>query len=80
MGARLTHSWGGGQYIPGDRWVVCARCKFDYRESETVVEENTDLRVCRDKCYDPVHPRDDINRDLDRSQDAVRDKRGRHGN
>ncbi len=73
MGYRITHQWGAKIYKPGDPWYVCDRCGFDYRLSETVIEENTGLRVCRNECYDPVHPRDDVNRDLDKDGNTAID-------
>lgn len=39
------------RFIPGDNWVVCDRCGFDYRRS-AVSREWTGLMVCKD-CWDP---------------------------
>lgn len=44
-------------YEPGNHWVVCDRCGFDYR-AEDVIEEWTGAVVCRQKCWEPRHPQD----------------------
>lgn len=48
-------------YIPGERLVECQVCGFDYRFSEVtrgVSGKQKGLIVCKDPCFDPVHPRD----------------------
>lgn len=43
-------------YIPGDYWMVCDRCGFDYRQSE--MRQTWDgLWVCQ-KDWEPRHPQD----------------------
>lgn len=44
-------------YQPGNYWLVCDRCGFDYR-LEDMVEEWTGAVVCRRWCYEPRHPQD----------------------
>lgn len=43
-------------YQPGNHWVICDRCGFKYRRSETQMEW-TGLIVCKE-CWDPkpVYP------------------------
>lgn len=41
--------------ITGQRYYSCERCGFDYKESETIIEPESGLRVCLEKCYnEPV--------------------------
>lgn len=61
----------GYAYIPGDPYVCCDRCGFDYRMSQTI-KEWTGLRVCR-KCWEPRHPQEFVKGVPDRR--AVRDAR-----
>lgn len=43
-------------YQPGNYWMVCDRCGFDYRRSE-MKKEWTGLWVCKAD-WDPRHPLD----------------------
>jgi hypothetical protein len=43
-------------YQPGNHWVNCMRCGFDYRASK-VKKEWTGLIVC-EECWEPRHPQD----------------------
>jgi len=45
---RQTHKQG---YTPGDYWVECPRCGFDYLKSEMKVEPGTGKEVCP-RCVD----------------------------
>lgn len=39
--------------------VICDRCGRKYKVEETVVmtgPENTGLRLCKRRCYEPTHP------------------------
>lgn len=49
--------WPKNRYVVGDQKDTCARCGFDYLNSELVEEERTGLMVCS-HCYDPIHPQD----------------------
>lgn len=51
------HAHGAG-FRPGDRWLVCDRCGFDYRLSQMKKEWNG-LIVCH-SCYEARHPQDFI--------------------
>lgn len=48
---RETHVDG---YKPGDYWVTCLRCGFEYRKSEMVIEY-TGKEVCKPCCDE--HPK-----------------------
>jgi hypothetical protein len=43
-------------FQPGNHWVVCQRCHFDYRESD-VRKDYNGLIVC-EGCYEPRHEQD----------------------
>lgn len=43
-------------FQPGNHWVNCPRCSFDYRASE-MRKEWTGQYVCH-KCWEPRHPQD----------------------
>jgi len=43
-------------YIPGDHWVNCQRCGFNFRASQTL-SEWTGIIVCKE-CWEPRHPQD----------------------
>ena len=45
-----------GQYIPGDNWVICDRCGFKVRASQTKYTWDGFL-VCLDD-WEPRHPQD----------------------
>lgn len=53
----MAHSRSPG-YDPGNHWVVCMRCGFDYRANEIVKDkQKPGLLVCRD-CFDGRHPQE----------------------
>jgi hypothetical protein len=45
----------GNRFTQGERWYECERCGFTFKESDTVIEEQTGRRVCttRPGCLDP---------------------------
>lgn len=47
--------------VIGAKKEECDRCGFDFLDVELITEHRTNLRVCK-KCYDPVHPQDNVNR------------------
>ena len=47
---RETHKQG---YKPGNYWVVCPRCGWDYMKSDLVVEPGTGKEVCKRCADDP---------------------------
>lgn len=53
----MAHAHGAG-FRPGDRWLECDRCGFDYRLHEMKREWNG-LVVCT-SCHEPRHPQDFI--------------------
>lgn len=53
----MAHAHGAG-FRPGDRWLECDRCGFDYRLHEMKREWNG-LVVCR-SCHEARHPQDFI--------------------
>jgi len=61
-------------YIPGDYYVICDRCGFKKRVSQTRKEWNG-LLVCTD-CWEPRHPQDFVKakRDIQRVPIARPDK------
>ncbi len=44
------------KYTPGDKWLECPVCGFDVLRSQTVIDPNTKLSVCK-KCKDDPEPR-----------------------
>lgn len=40
------------KFRPGDRWVECPVCGFDFLKSQLVQDPNTKELVCK-KCVDP---------------------------
>jgi len=58
-------------YIPGDNWVSCDTCGFDYRRSQ-IVKDHDGYMVCK-KCYDPQHPQEFVRGRRDKV--AVKDPR-----
>ena len=42
---------------PGNHWVVCDRCGFDYRVKDVALEWTGSV-VCKRWCYEPRHPQD----------------------
>lgn len=51
----MAHAHGAG-FVPGNRWVECDRCGFDYRKNQIKLEWNG-LAVCL-KCWETRHPQD----------------------
>ena len=51
------------RYIPGDHWVICDRCGFAFRESETRLTWDN-LVVCH-KDWEPRHPQDFVRAEPD---------------
>lgn len=46
-------------YKPDSHNVICDRCGRKYKVEDTIVvpgPENTGLRLCKRKCYEPTHP------------------------
>lgn len=51
-------------YVPGDYWVICDRCGFKKRKSETSMTWDN-LLVCTDKCFEEQHPQDFVKARVD---------------
>ena len=58
-------------YIPGDYWIICDRCGFKVRRSNSR-KEWTGALVCK-KCWEPRHPQDFVKAKADKQ--AVPDPR-----
>jgi hypothetical protein len=53
---RETHPNKGGEYIPGDHWLVCDSCGLDYRRS--VMRLRWDNMMVCPKDFEPRHPQE----------------------
>lgn len=51
-------SYPSNRFVSGTRKTECARCGFDYLQSELIKEPVTGYLVCSE-CFDPKHPQDE---------------------
>lgn len=49
------------------KWnVICQRCGFKRTNNDVIRESRTNLLVCRDTCFEPIHPQEFIKSKADK--------------